>query len=399
MRTIGRLRIRVLLILSVVLAAALPASPFGEGKTPITRELEVRRTFWNDRAHVLSAGGAVRGELVPAWDYGPILRDRDPERLAVVFVHGLDTMFLEGKTWSPYQLASDLPWKLFASAILGRQVMLRNPTRKVEYFYWGYRPTAPFPVLAEDLAFAVREVLGDRPLVLVTHSAGALLPRFAHGEGLLPSLRAVIGIAATHGGVQGASFILADESIERKFLEDPARFGPPPRDGGPHRLMRTIRETRSIFLRTPTNANDGKPKISREVMASVVWGNEDGAFSEEDRRRFEIPVQALPPIRYPRFDHLAVLDPKEEDVSEGLDGRELPYRCQDLYRRWAPEHWRENDSTTTPYRPAETTITRHDLFMLDHAYLVFHGGVVGAVLDQVDAIARGTLELRAPGTP
>jgi hypothetical protein len=395
-------RLALLMLAALGLASPGLAGVFGipgvdhaqEAKAPAYR-LAPRINFTLGREHVLYDGDEVRGDLVPAGDRHPQIFGSPNERLVVIFVHGLHPMFLDGHWANPLQGNAALPWKAFSTALAMRFAKGKYPTWDTEFFYWGYRPTRPYPELAREFASVVEAVLPGRRLVLVTHSAGALIPRFARGQGLLPDLEAVIGVGPAHGGVQGASMILADDSIEELFLGDPGRFGPGyvGADGRPrHRFMDTIRGTRAEFL--PTRPEEVGSKIPVEVMASSVWGNEDGGFSDEEIRRYRIPIQELPTIDYLRYDHLGAYRPTASPPRGGPDGRPAMDGTFELLGSWF-HGWKRNDSGVTEYDPSPARSWRYaqetgflPMDGSEHVGLVFNTELVGRVLDQVQAIAR-----------
>jgi len=390
------------LVLALVWAASSFADLLGTGTSAAHTEgpaagyrLESRRNFTLGLEWVLRDGEEVRGDLVPAADRR-MPWDGDPrDRLVVVFVHGLHPMFLDGHWANPVQGNPALPWKAFGAALAARYALGEDLTRRSEFYYWGYRPTRPYPVMARELGAVLQARFPGRRLALVVHSSGALLPRLAHAAGLLPGLELVVGVGAAHGGVQGASFLLARDELEGYFLAHPKRFGPgyPGEGGAPrHPFMDVIRETRAAFL-PPGGAAEGEGKIPRAVMASCVWSNEDGAFTPEEREAYGIPAQELPEIRYPRLDHHGEFLPSGPRTALP-DLRPLTERTFDLLAAWSPG-WARNDSGVVEYPSEVGRSWRYPqgsgflpLDGTEHKGLLANSELVARVLDQLDELAR-----------
>ncbi len=330
-------RIAPLLLATLFALFLAPASPIrGEDERP-------RRIFVRD-----------------PFDVGD---DKDPrplgKRVPVLFVHGMSKDYL----------AVSKTIDLAFSALHGKLAKLdergQEPFRTVMPLYYNYAPDRAYPVLANELVEELRTRYPAPHYIFVVHSAGALLARHAAAS---IKVAAVIGMAPAHGGSPGASLMYANEAARSKVGDD---------------HYETLVATRT---------NLGVPD---ETARSVVWENTDGVLTPEDRKQFDIPVQSLPPMTYPRYDHYGELT-EYRDTFGGLfggGGKDSSQRCWAVLGAWSPS-WARSDSVVIPYpEPAGTKapapVWSKTYPQVAHREIFLEDRVVDSVWDQIqETIAR-----------
>lgn len=297
-------------------------------------------------------------------------RLREPgDRIPVVFVHGFlkDDLELERKI------------HIVFSFLHGRFVKKVNrgeePFEYVFPLHYRYRPHDHYKVLGEEFAARFKERFGEIPCILVVHSAGAMIGRWAAEAGLL--VLAQIGLAPAHGGSPGASLMYAS----RKMLAD-GRVGEDHMDV----VEQTLRE---IGVPDP-------------AARSLAWDNADGAISAADAAKYRIEIQPkLPDFRFDRFDHYGILKHFVAPFA-GFDfmGGAKKRKKSDRELEWEvlgqfSEKWKQSDGVVVPYPPSpadgETKVWRRTYKGIGHREIFFDKDVLETAWGQVQATAAHLL--------
>lgn len=244
--------------------------------------------------------------------------DSEPlgDRQLVVVVHGIADEFLDVPD-EPHNA-----WMGFRAA-LGLHAVNPAAFAKKKIFYYQYRPDKPYDQLGADFAGLIQDEYPGKSVLVVAHSAGALLAR--HASRYL-EIEAVIGIAPAHGGAQGASLMLANDGLFDRIGEE-------------HRA--TMEAARQRF------------GVSDEVIRSLAWENKDGAISSADQANLGIPVaQDLPPITYRHFDYYGILENFHSSIFNVFTGDAA--EAEQEQREWEAlkaysDVWALNDGILAPY--------------------------------------------------
>ena len=297
-------------------------------------------------------------------------RLRPPDgRIPVVFVHGFlkDDLELERKI------------HIVFSFLHGRFVKKVNrghdPFEFVFPIHYRYRPDAHYRELGREFAARFKERYGEIPCILMVHSAGAMIGRWAADAGLL--VLAQVGLAPAHGGSPGASLMYSN----RKLLEDG-------RVGSDH--MDVVEQTlKEIGVPDP-------------AARSLAWDNADGAISPADMKKFGIEIQPkLPDFRFDRFDHYGILkhfvapfagfDFMGSAKKRKKSDRELEWEVLGQYS----EKWKNSDGVVVPYprSPAdgETQVWTRTYQGIGHREIFFDKDVLETAWGQVKATAAHLL--------
>lgn len=203
------------------------------------------------------------------------------DRVPVVVVHGYSRWYVTlldlamGRTWSGLRAA------------LGRA--RQDPALSlddVKIYYYGYRPTKPYPELAAEMADRViPELFGDdapaeRKVIFLAHSAGTLMSRYTAADPRLEGrVAGILTLAGIHRGSVQASLVTARNLLRRPGVtrEHVA-------------LLDSIRRANVVDPRV--YAEDPEARIacdddpSCRVLASLAFDNYDGSIRDQDIRDF-----------------------------------------------------------------------------------------------------------------
>lgn len=287
------------------------------------------------------------------------------DRVPVLFVHGLlaDDLVLRTKVHPAFSVL----WGYLGNA----QATGKEAFKDLMPVLYNYTPTKPYRQLGAEFAARVKERWPDRTIVVVAHSAGALLTRWASTA---LSIGAVIGIAPAHGGSPGASIIFANEKIMTEGRITKEHY-------------ETFQETR---------AGMGLPE---EVTRSVTWDNADKVITEKEEKEYGVVVQHdLPPFSYPRLDHYGLLehfvapfggiDFLSEKDKRGKDLRQREWEAIGAYS----ELWKINDGIVVPYPETkadeEYPVWRKYWKGIGHRELFIEKQILALVFEQILDVAR-----------
>jgi hypothetical protein len=297
-------------------------------------------------------------------------RLREPgDRIPVVFVHGFlkDDLELERKI------------HIVFSFLHGRFVKKVNrgqdPFELVFPLHYRYRPDDHYRELGRKFAARFKERFGEVPCILVVHSAGAMIGRWAADAGLL--VLAMVGLAPAHGGSPGASLMYSN----RKLLKEE-------RVGEDH--MDVVEQTlKEIGVPDP-------------AARSLAWDNTDGAISKADAAKYGIEIQPkLPDFRYDRFDHFGILEHFVAPFA-GFDfmGTAKKRKKSDRELEWEvlgqfSQKWKNSDGVVVPYprSPAdgETKVWLRTYKGIGHREIFFDKDVLETAWGQVEGTAAHLL--------
>ncbi len=292
-------------------------------------------------------------------------------RIPVVFVHGLmqDDLVLEDKIHVVFSVLRGR----FEAAV-AREL---DPFETVMPVYYRYRPDRPYRELGEQFAARMNERFPGRTLILVVHSAGALVARWA-GPSL--DIAAVVGMAPAHGGSPGASMIFASHKIveDGKVAEE---------------HFQTYAETRSAMA-----------KLSEPVLRSVAWDGVDGAISDSDVTDYGVARQEkLPDFRYARLDHYGILEhfvpafgALDFVAEKGRGGKDQRQREWESLGAWSGA-WKASDGVVVPYPEGpwdgDFPSLRIDHKGIGHREIFMDKDVLSSVWRQVLDLARQLREM------
>lgn len=209
-------------------------------------------------------------------------------RVAVVLVHGYGkpyvnfTGFAGAFTWTGFLNA----WKKSLPEGSGTE---DGPAGPAKLYHYVYRPVRPYPEMAAELAdHLVDELLtgpdAARQLVLVAHSAGTLMSRYAAADPRIsPKVAGIFTLAGIHHGSVQASLVTA-YGLEARPGMTPARLA----------LLDELRG--GLGLDPRVHSPDPATRIpcaadaTCAVLESIAFDNFDGSISDEDQQRYGMMV-------------------------------------------------------------------------------------------------------------
>lgn len=291
-------------------------------------------------------------------------------RVPVIFVHGMTADDLVPKR------ETHVTFSILGTMFHNDRKRGHDPFEKVYPLHYNYAPYKPYEELADDFVARLLPQVGDRNVIILCHSAGALLARWTAGR--LPIV-AVVGIAPAHGGSPGASLCFTNRKIvtEGPFEEE---------------HFETAKETHRTV---------GLPD---DVLRSVAWDNSDGVVSERAQKEWGVYVQPpLPPFEYARLDHYGVfhhfvamfggLDFLQQKKGKSRkDIRQREWECVGAFSK----KWKKNDGVIVPYPESEADNGYPTLAQryagIGHRELFLDKEVVGLAWAQVIDVAGQVLE-------
>ena len=228
------------------------------------------------------------------------------DRMPVVVVHGYSRHYSERML-----LAGQLTWRTLRARVRGMRrggLPGRYPRDGLKFFFYYYQPRKPYPDLAREFADRIAQgffpeggfpegVIPPKKIVILAHSAGALLARYAATDPRLKDrVHAIISLAGAHRGSIQASLATA-HGLERRPGMTPEML----------EALAEVREAAGIDPRV--YSEDPSTRVACEddarcrVVTSLAYDNYDGAISDEMRERFGITVNQ--PLR--EFNEVAPL--------------------------------------------------------------------------------------------
>lgn len=205
-------------------------------------------------------------------------------RVAVVLVHGYGKLYqrLPG-------VAGALTWTGFVGALEQSQAEGLSATEDLKLFYYNYRPVKPFPELAAEFADQLVERLltgpdAARKVILVAHSAGTLMSRYAAADPRIqPRVAGIFTLAGIHRGSVQASLVTARGLEERPGLTP-----------GDLELLEELRGELGVDPRIthpdPAERLPCEDDPTCAVLESIAYDNFDGSITPEDQSRYGMMV-------------------------------------------------------------------------------------------------------------
>lgn len=288
-------------------------------------------------------------------------------RVPVIFVHGFRSEDLKLKN------DVHITFSFLRNFLVKRVKKGLDPFAYLAPFHYVYRPGAPYPELGRAFGSRMRAKFGDQKVLLVTHSAGALIARYAQDL----SIEAVISMAPAHGGSPGASIMWGKESLQESGRLD--------QEG-----MQTLKET----LRTMG--------VEAPISKSLAWDNADQVITSEDQEKHGVYVHPEhPPFRYHRYDHygrlsrfvapfaaLSFVDNAEQKE------KSMREREWEVLGKFSPR-WAKSDGVVVPY-PRGTWDAGHEAWIktyrgVGHRDIFIERKVLEEVWSQAEALGRRVL--------
>ncbi len=254
----------------------------------------------------------------------------------------------------------------------------KKPFEHVFPMHYRYAPSKPYSELGKDFAKRIRNLIGDIPCILIVHSAGALIGRFAAEAGL--SVAAMIGLSPAHGGSPGASIMYANEALLKDKKVDEEHY--------------------QILVKTRQEMG-----VDDAVSRSLAWDNSDQAMSKEDIQKYGFEVQPkLPDFRYDRYDHYGYLEhfvaPFASFDFFGNNGSKKKKQKSDRQLEWEvlgqySSKWKHSDGVVVPYpktaADGDTSVWSRIHKGIGHREIFFDKDVLNLVWDQTTQVARKLL--------
>jgi hypothetical protein len=327
----------------------------------------------------------VQAEKVPEYFFfqepadiapGGVLREPG-ERIPVFLIHGFmkDDLKHERRIHTVFS---------FLHNIWVKQVnRKKDPFEGVFPVHYRYRPDRSYKEIGEDFAHNVKETFGEVPCIILAHSAGAMVARYAGAAGL--PIVAVVGLSPAHGGSPGASMMYAN----RKILEDGRVNADQFRV-----IQKTLREI-------------GVPDICARDLA---WDNVDGGFTKDEIARYGLVVSGPhPPFAYDRYDHYGFLDRYVAPFA-GFDflsnskgkkktDRELEWEMMGRFNKV----WAHSDGVVIPYPKTKADgdhkVVVHLTKGIGHREMFIDREVLELAWSEVQSISRKLLGKEPEVTP
>ena len=173
------------------------------------------------------------------------------DRIPLIFVHGF-------RAEDAKKIKDDvhITFSFFRNHLVKRVKRGDAPFEVLAPYHYVYSPNKPYPLLGVDFAERMNKKFPGRALILVTHSAGALVARYAKKA----NIDSVISLSPAHGGSPGASIMWGNKTV----LES-GRLG---KEG-----YETIVET----LKTMG--------VKDSIAKSLAWDNADQVISKKDQKK------------------------------------------------------------------------------------------------------------------